>query len=297
MWLSLLSRVEGWNKAFWAATAIALIAVIGLLDYLTGSEFAFSLFYVLPISMLAWFGGRRLGTAASFLAALVWLLAEIGAGQRYSQTVVYVWNTGVRLGFFVLVTVLLAALRASLERARAMARLDSLTGALSAPAFYRQLQAEIVRSSRYQRPFTLAYLDLDDFKTVNDRFGHSAGDELLRAFVIHARDRLRRTDTLARMGGDEFAILFLETDARAAHAAITGLRAALGVEMRSQQWPGSLSIGVVTFTAPPESADEAVRLADELMYAAKRGGKDAARFATYNGADSALVPEPLSSDP
>ena len=297
MWLSLLSRVEGWNKAFWAATAIALIAVIGLLDYLTGTEFAFSLFYVLPISMLVWFGGRRLGTLGSFLAALVWLLAEIGAGQRYSQPLVYVWNTGVRLGFFLLVTILLAALRASLERARAMSRLDPLTGAVNAPAFYRQLQAELVRSSRYQRPFTLAYLDLDDFKAVNDRFGHSAGDELLRAFVSHARDRLRRTDTLARMGGDEFAILFLETDAHAARTAIAGLRAALHVEVRSHQWPASLSIGVVTFTAPPESADEAVRLADELMYAAKRGGKDATSFATYRAADSGLELEPLSSVP
>ena len=97
-----------------------------------------------------------------------------------------------------------------------MARIDFLTGVLNSRAFYQIATAEIQRSGRYGHPLTLAYIDLDNFKTVNDEFGHSTGDELLKTVARTFSDNLRSSDYVARLGGDEFAILMTETSAQAA---------------------------------------------------------------------------------
>jgi diguanylate cyclase (GGDEF)-like protein len=271
------------SKPLWCLVGFALIPGVGILDYLTGYEIAFSLFYLIPISLLTWIIDRRLGIVACLAGAVVWLLADIAAGSSYSHPVVYAWNTLIRLSFFLIVTFLLSALKKSLERERELAHTDYLTGAMNSRFFFEFLQMEIDRFRRYQHPFSLAYIDLDNFKALNDRFGHMAGDQVLRTVVSHTKSRLRKTDVVARLGGDEFALLLPETDQESAKVAISKIQSSLLQEMQKNRWPITLSMGVLTCTVAPPTRDELVRMADDLMYIAKREGKNAIRFSTYSG--------------
>ena len=243
--MSIPSGLEKRGVLFWTAAGLAGIAAIGVVDVVTGREFGLSPFYLIPIVFVTWFAGRNLGLAMSVVGAGMWLAADAIDGQVYSQPVVRYWNAAVRLSFFVVVTLLLPALKA-LDRERELARIDSLTGAANRRHFLEVAQIELDRAERYKRPFTVVYIDLDHFKAVNDRQGHRAGDQVLRAVVDRARRQLRKTDFLARWGGDEFVVLLRETDQDAARAAIAELQAALLDEMRRQDWPVTFSIGAVT---------------------------------------------------
>jgi diguanylate cyclase (GGDEF)-like protein len=278
-----LDRLESWSKSFWMLTGFTLIVGLGLLDFLTGYEFSFSLFYLLPISLVVWFAGRQLGLAASTASAVAWLLADILSGNHYSSPVIYLWNTTIRFGFFLIVTLLLSALKKALEREKVLSRTDRLTGATSVDFFYELFQAEIYRFQRYQRPFTLAYVDLDNFKAVNDQFGHSEGDMVLRSVVSQARNVLRKTDIVARLGGDEFAILLPETDQRTAQVLIPRIQQGLLTEMKKSNWPVTFSIGAITFLATPGPINDLIKMADDLMYTVKNDGKNAIGYSVYSG--------------
>ncbi len=137
---------------------------------------------------------------------------------------------------------------------------------------------EINRARRYDRPFTVVCIDLDNFKTVNDCFGHSTGDMILRSVARTLQENIRVTDTLARLGGDEFAILLPETGRSVAETILRKVRKINLDIMRRHGWPVTLSIGVVTFARPPSTVDETLRKADQLMYAAKNSGKNSIRY-------------------
>jgi diguanylate cyclase (GGDEF)-like protein len=281
--MNTIARLENWGKPFWAMTGFILIIAVGLLDLLTGYELSFSLFYLLPISLVVWFAGRRLGVAASIVSALVWLIADYLSGGRYSHPVVYFWNSAIRFGFFIIVTLLLATLKKALEHEKNLSRTDYLTGATSAGFFYYLLQTEMDLFRRYKHPFTVAYVDIDNFKTINDQFGHSTGDRVLHTVVTYVRNRLRKTDVVARLGGDELAILLRETSQEPAKIVISKIQQGLLGEMRKNNWPVTFSIGVITFLAPPATTNELIKMVDDLMYTVKRNGKNATSYSVYAG--------------
>jgi diguanylate cyclase (GGDEF)-like protein len=189
----------------------------------------------------------------------------------------------IRLSFFVIPVLLLSSLKRTLNREKELARTDYLTGAANSRFFYDLLQMEIDRSHRYGRPFTLAIIDLDNFKTVNDEFGHSLGDQVLCIVVSSIRKCLRKTDLVARLGGDEFALLLPEIDLESARVVLAKLQSGLAEKMRQYHWPVTFSIGVLICSAASNTTDELVRMADDLMYAVKRAGKDAIQYSTYAG--------------
>jgi diguanylate cyclase (GGDEF)-like protein len=278
-----IAMVAKQSRLFILTTGFLSIAAIGFLDFLTGYELAFSLFYVLPIALLTWRIGRRVGSIASSVSALVWMGADFAAGNAYSQLFILIWNTIIRLSFFLIITLLLSALRNALEREKELARTDSLTNAINSRHFFELLKSEIDRSHRYHHAFTLAYFDLDNFKTVNDRFGHPAGDQVLRAVVRHLQTHLRKMDTIARLGGDEFALLFPETGEESACAALAKLQNGLMEEMRRNHWPITVSIGAVTCHAADSTPDELLTIADHLMYSVKQAGKNGIKYSTVEG--------------
>ena len=276
--MHILNKLEGQSKLTVAVIGFALIGLIGILDYVTGYELAFSLFYLFPIFLLTWLSGLRAGIVASFFSALVWLLADVAAGSMYSSPLVNLWNTVVRLSFFIINTLLLSGLLQVIKDERELARTDFLTGAINSRSFYEMLQMEIDRFQRYNRPFTLAYIDIDDFKSLNDRFGHSTGDQALRVVTNTIRKNLRKSDVVARLGGDEFALFLLETDQEFARIVISKTQTLLLEEMRQKDWPVTFSIGVLTCPNPQHSVDELIRMTDDLMYAVKRDGKNAINY-------------------
>jgi diguanylate cyclase (GGDEF)-like protein len=279
--MKIIERLEMRSKYFWVAAGLILIVGIGIIDYLTGYEISFSLFYLIPITLIAWFAGRRFGMIASIISASILLLAEYLARQPYSHTAIYFWNSTVRAGFFIIVTLLLARLNETLKREKVLSSHDFLTGAVNTRQFTKILQSEIDRSQRYQHSFTLVYIDIDNFKTINDQFGHSVGDRVLSTVVDYAKGLLRKTDTVVRLGGDEFAFLMPETDQNAAAAVISRVRRGLLYEMENKNWLVTFSMGALTFLDMPGSADEAIKLADDLMYSVKNNTKDAVKYSVY----------------
>jgi diguanylate cyclase (GGDEF)-like protein len=205
---------------------------IGFVDLLTGEEIALSLFYLIPIALVSWFTGSSWGLCFSIACAIVWQLADIASGRQYSTMLISYWNAGIRFGFFIIVVSLLSKLKKSYEHEKMIARTDNLTNAVNRRHFFELLQSEIHRSERNKNPFSVAYLDLDNFKYVNDQFGHDAGDKLLCLMVRVSEMALRKIDVVARLVGDEFAFLLPETSQEGSRIAISKLQASFQSEMQ-----------------------------------------------------------------
>ena len=280
MALKVISALDKQTKLFWVMTGSGLLCLVGVTDYLTGFEVSFSLFYLIPIALVTWFTTYKLGMVFAVASAIVWLIADIVSGAVYSHQIIYLWNSAVRLGFFAL-TVFSFELIKSLEREKSFARMDYVTGTLNARYFHALAQREIDRSSRYRYPFTIAYIDVDNFKMVNDSFGHVTGDKVLYAVADCMQRHLRKTDIVARVGGDEFAILLPEVELNLAKAVISKMHRMLLEEMQKNNWPVTFSMGVLSYTDAPSSVHEMLNMVDKLMYSVKNRGKDNITFASY----------------
>ncbi|MCG2722863.1 MAG: GGDEF domain-containing protein [Thermodesulfovibrionales bacterium] len=251
-----------------------LLVIVGLIDYITGNEISLSLFYLLPVSLATWYAGKWNGILFCFAGATIWFFADMMAGHVYSRAGIPYWNASVRLGFFLVVSYLLTRLRTSLAHEKTLSRTDSLTGLYNTRAFYDFAKTEIQRSRRFKRPLTLGYMDLDNFKTVNDQLGHSTGDVLLQSVAEIIRNNTRAVDISARLGGDEFAILLTETGIESARTVFLKIQEKILEVMQRNSWPVTVSIGSVTYKSPPETVDDMVRKADNLMYTVKNSGKN-----------------------
>jgi diguanylate cyclase (GGDEF)-like protein len=258
---------------------LLLVVLMGAADYLSGPEFSFSIFYLFPIYLVSWYAGRQPGIAVSIACGLAWYLADHLNGHVYSAPLIPYWNTSVRLGFFLISTYLISELRLRLTFEADLAMTDPLTKIANRRGFYRAVEIELVRLSRISRPLTVAYVDIDHFKAINDRLGHHIGDELLRTVAGSIQSQVRKLDTAGRLGGDEFILLLPETGHEAANELLSRLKTLLTHEMRLRDWPVTFSIGAATYLDPPESIDEMLRQADRLLYAAKTDGKDTIRCA------------------
>lgn len=173
---------------------------------------------------------------------------------------------------------LVESLLAACDRAKHFAQTESLTGLLNRNAFLARLQLEIDRSRRRGHPLAVAFLDCDHFKMWNDAQGHLAGDDVLRVIAATLKTGTRSYDAIARMGGDEFAVLFPELSPTEADVAVRRLHDEVRTELGRREWPVTMSVGLVAFHRAPVEAREVIATADALMYAAKDLGRD--RLAT-----------------
>ena len=269
--------------SFWIVTGIVSVSLLGLLNYLSGNEVDFSLFYLIPIALVTWVINQRAGLLLSFLSALVWLVAEFETGHAYAYPVLHLGNSVIRAGSFVICTYLLAQLQGSWRKEQSMARTDFVTGVANARHFHETLDMELERMRRYVHPVTVVYIDIDNFKLVNDLFGHQIGDDVLRCIAGELKSQLRSTDVIARLGGDEFGLLLPSTGQAEARAVISKLQTHLTQVMRRRNWPVTLSIGAMTCVSPPPSTAQILQTADRLMYEVKNSTKDAVRFGTWVG--------------
>jgi diguanylate cyclase (GGDEF)-like protein len=259
---------------------LLLIATTSILDYIA-RDFSLLVLNLIPISLGAWFIGLWAAIAISLAGAAASLVTDIVETPAHSHYLVHYWNMAAQFVFFALSGFFLVELKNSLLREMEYARRDSLTGALNGRAFIELAWREISRSRRYNNVFTFAYLDIDNFKDINDRFGHAAGDALLRAVTDTLKGNLRNIDIVARLGGDEFALILPETPHESSTVVMSRLRDLLVGAMKRGGWPATFSIGVVTYKTAPDSVDAMIRRADELMYQAKNAGKDMIRYDIY----------------
>jgi diguanylate cyclase (GGDEF)-like protein len=273
---------EGMPKGLTLSISVAMTVLAGFIDLVIGPEVSSAIFYVLPIGVASWYGNRGIGMIISTLAAILWLITDNISGREYSHHAIVYWNATVRFVLFSLISYLLSGFSQRLKLEEEMADIDSLTGALNSRAFYEQVEKEILRMQRFKHPFTVAYLDLDNFKQVNDQFGHTTGDELLQTVVMTIKNVIRKTDFMARLGGDEFAIFLVETGSDAAEKALGKIRQNVLQKMKEAGWPVTLSIGMVSYEAAPANVKEMMKLADSVMYSVKREGKDGFRHLRWD---------------
>jgi diguanylate cyclase (GGDEF)-like protein len=149
-----------------------------------------------------------------------------------------------------------------------------LRGLVNIRYFYDILQSELNRFKRYKQPFSLAYIDIDNFKKVNDLLGHLQGNILLKTIAKAIYSSVLSSDTPARMGGDEFALLLINSNEYQVKSAMAKILKQIIMVIEKNSWPVSLSVGVVTYKKLPDSLEEAIRIADNRMYNIKAAGKN-----------------------
>ena len=277
----IMKHLSNLPKSLLIIFGFAMVPLVGILNHIAGPQLSLTIFYMIPVALVTWFTERRFGFIFSILSALAWLIADLASGTAYSSSDIPYWNGLSRMGSLFILTFILSTLKNSLGQEKEYSRTDFLTAIRNRRYFIELVNMEINRARRYGHPFTIACIDLDHFKTVNDRFGHTAGDILLRLVAQTIQENIRATDTVARLGGDEFAILMPETERNVAEVILQKVQKINLDIMRTHTWPITLSIGVVTFLSPPSTVDETLRISDQLMYTAKNNGKNSIQYQVF----------------
>ena len=290
-----MEQPPGFLRTALVLLVVLMLATVGLLDYVTGPWLSFALLYVTPVLAAAWWLGRTPAILASIVAGLAWFQAEAW-GHRGEPDRVLLWNSLSRLVMLVVMAGMVVRIREDRQRlkdvnskladllsgAEKLARTDPLTGLPNRRAFLERLADELTRAKRTAGPVCIAYLDVDNFKTLNDREGHPEGDEFLRRIAMAIKDTVRATDVAARLGGDEFAVLFADAKRIAVEALAQRLLAR--VRALGDRYPGldlGASVGMAWFAEPPAAPEVLLQRADAAMYRAKEAGKH--RFALWAG--------------
>jgi len=277
---------HGFSPVGAAAIAAGMVVAVAAADVYTGPGVDVTLLYLGPIGFGTFFAGLPAGIGLSVLAAVLGVVTTHLTGEVYPLSVV-AWNALQQLGVFLLLSGVLDAFKKRLLHEQQAARTDPLTALANRRAFVEAAWVELERGRRHGRPLSLLYIDCDDFKAVNDRLGHVAGDAVLAAVGKTLRDAVRGHDTVARLGGDEFGILLPEVDGPGAIALAERLREKLRETLTARWDHITFSTGVATFLRPPSSVDEMILRADELMYRAKRSGKDGWRAGSWGPTENA----------
>lgn len=254
--------------------ALVASSIVAGASYVLGAALILFPFHVMPVLLVAWTAGR--GPALLLALAAATVAAAATAGGLVDQLTIGLLG----FGSLLLCIVSVHRARAAYDREHYFASHDLLTGALNRRAFYDRLDAVGANAARTKQTHLLLYVDLDGFKGVNDRYGHEAGDEVLKGLALAVKAELAPGELFARVGGDEFVALVTEhtdldpyTQAQDEHERLTAALDGLGFEGLG------CSMGAVVISPPVSASREALlKWADELMYEVKRAGKGALRI-------------------
>ena len=268
--------------------ALSLITLLALLRHSIEAEYAFASAIIIPVLLVTWAGGIAHGILVSILAASLLVFADILSDRAFIQSWIPITNGFTRLATYCFIAYLTARVRTLLQREVEFATRDPLTGLLNRRAFMETGETAASRAARYAHPMTVVFLDLDNFKQLNDTRGHSTGDKALKAVGAALAKSLRSTDDVARLGGDEFAILLHEINEKAANQAGQKIAAAVASALAGFA-PVSASIGVAWFERPNGSFQSMIQAADALMYDVKHAGKNGLRVRSIAHQPAATV--------
>ncbi|MDJ0570622.1 MAG: diguanylate cyclase [Pleurocapsa sp. MO_192.B19] len=275
------------SKSWLVCSTLLSICLIGILDYLIIVDLSLYICYLIPIVIATRYTGKKLGIFFAVLSSVFWYIAEASAKADMFYLLL-VWNTIVRLSVFLVVVHLLSALNTAYKKEKKLARIDELTKIYNRRYFLNVLQTETKRSIRYERCLTLAYFDVDNFKRVNDRYGHHVGDQLLSLVASTFTKSIRESDIIARLGGDEFALLLPETEYPAGNLVLQRIQQQLIDTVKAKKFDVGFSIGAITFVRFPDSTEKMLELVDRLMYQVKSNGKNQLKHQLYEYQDQEL---------
>jgi|SRR5450830_534069 diguanylate cyclase (GGDEF)-like protein len=252
------------------------VLVIGYANYVSRAAFAIDLWALAlaPTAAVAWVYPMRFSLVfASYAAAAATLSSDI------ADSLLLVPTTGefvVNMGTFLFAAMAVNLLTAAMGRETHLAHFDALTETINTTSFHELVDRELARGERYDHPTTVAFVDLDNFKKINDEHGHQAGDEALQCLATAMCQQVRNTDTVGRLGGDEFGIILPEASEEAARVVLNRIWTRVHELAAENTWPISVSIGATTVAGArcDATSDEVVKRADGAMYRVKSANKD-----------------------
>ncbi|MBK9160704.1 MAG: GGDEF domain-containing protein [Nitrosomonadales bacterium] len=266
---------------FWnLALVVVEVVIITVLDYaVVNSPVSLDVFYCLPVIQAARLGSiqamRRTDSQIPLYFAIftgvTWSVAEAMMHPDFPLSA-FLLNAFSRSVTFTV----LARVVARLWKEREYGISDHLTKLNNRAEFMQRFEVEQLRSERTGKPYSAMFVDIDNFKALNDRFGHDAGDKALKRLANVLRQNSRKIDILARIGGDEFVLLFPETEHDSCTTVSDRIRKDAHMEFEKHGWPISVSIGCVSETGRNRNIEEILREADQIMYTAKIAHKNSA---------------------
>jgi diguanylate cyclase (GGDEF)-like protein len=271
---------ENTHKNVLMALGGFIFLLIACIDYLVSPEISLSFFYLLPVFILTWFVSRKAGFITSILSASAGVITSPSRNSTEISFLVPYWNAVVTLLIFLTVSYILFEWRSVMVKEKESARTDPTTGIANKRLFFELARLELKKVNRYRHPLTVIYIDIDDFKKINDTWGRSVGDNLLQKVAETIKHSIRETDIIARIGGDEFIILLPGSGYEPAKIVIHRVQNELLDSMQKNEWPATFSIGAVTFINPPSSVEAMIQPADHLIYLVKTNGKNQIKHKT-----------------
>lgn len=281
--LILFDRLPLW--AFEASPLVGTV-LVSLAAYFGGSEAAaaYAMYYFWVAASACYFLRPAVAATHLVLASAGYGIVLIALGDVTVPVLKWAVATGTLLVAGTLITALQSQTEKTLTQLGAAARTDSLTGLANRRELEQRFAGELERSTRGGRPLSIVVLDLDWFKEFNDRFGHAAGDRAL-VHIAQALGRATRTsDVVARLGGEEFAVLAPETDEIEGYQLAERLRAEVRATFARQSEKMTVSCGVASFPVHGITAGELLHSADRALYEAKEAGRDRSVVYRHAGA-------------
>lgn len=252
----------------WMALGLLLAGLAGFVDRAwMGGTIQMDILFLAPIGLASWYAGPNAGAVVAAGSALLWAVAESGSPA----------DTATRLLIFMILPALLPIVRRERDHERESGQIDYLTRTANKRSFLAQTDAEVQRAQRYKRPLTVAALDIDQFRRINEQFGHQAADNLLRTVARTLQEKVRSSDLVGRIGHDEFALFLPETQSEAAQIVLRRLQKCLMDVTEKNEWPVTFSIGAATYLQPPESAEAILRKVNDLVAAVQESGRNGIR--------------------
>jgi len=272
------------DQAFWSSFCVFLSLVIFIVNLQIGEQYTLSLFYLIPIFICAWYTDYKIICLIVLTSTLATFYnTEWISGDIFTETLPSIWRTVTSSIFFSVTGFLVFKLKQQNQLLYRLSHTDFLTGLFNSRAFYHAVDHEIERFEQQHHSFSIVYIDLDNFKWVNDHLGHERGDQLLQEIAQIMQASIRDSDILARLGGDEFALLLPNTNTGTAQEVLERIRSRFAVQMSEYQYPVTFSVGIVVCLYPPESIAAVLEQADQLMYQVKNDQKNAVACQVFSG--------------
>lgn len=250
-----------------------LIMGIALADYLIGDLLSLYLLYIFPIIYLGLYSTRFQSILAALISCLLWIFVDFKLGyftNGYMYSTIEFFS---RLIIFESIAFSVSAYQQAYKALELQAFHDEKTGAYNYRAFLEVGYKELELAQRAEKVASLAYFDMDNFKSVNDNLGHVKGDEVLKIFSQIVSDSIRSSDLFARIGGDEFVVLFIGSTPQQSLPILSKIQKEFNETMKKDGHMTTVSIGVIS-TGNEKDLDKLTNAADLLMYQAKEEGKN-----------------------
>ncbi len=276
------------NRFLWFSVILTITLIVAFLDNNLPAEVGTSMLYFVPIFLASWYFGLWGGLFFVVLCGFFWTTNQYLLLPAYSSWIIFVWNNFARFTTFLIIAFLVALLKRKMDYTNLLSIMDPLTGAMNTRFFYPYMQIQLDKLARDNIPFTVVFVDIDKFKTINDQFGHQTGDKVLCLLVDNFKENLRKTDVVCRTGGDEFLILLPDIRLETAKTVYSKIKKEFEKKAKANKWPITLSAGIICSASSASSASSVqkiINMADELMYQIKRKGGNDFSAKTFDGVE------------